>query len=50
MKRLYLFILGLSCLICLQGCAEKEEPVIFYYPHAQILHHSDAGIIGQETR
>ena len=50
MKRLYLTVLALSCLFCLHGCAEKEEPVIFYYPTGEVSYHSDAGVIAEETR
>ena len=50
MKRLYLYILLLACLFCLHGCTEKEEPVIFYYPQAEVSYHSDIGVIASETR
>ena len=50
MKRLLICILLSICLLGLTGCAEKEDPVIFYYPKAEISYHSDSGVIAQETR
>lgn len=50
MKRLYLTILALACLFWLQGCTNNEEPVIFYYPKAEISYHSESGVIAPEAR
>ena len=50
MKRLCLWALALACLLCLTACAEKEDPVVFYYPQTEISYHTDGGILIPEVR
>ena len=50
MKHLCMFLTVLTCLLCCNGCSTKEEPVVFYYPEAEISYHSDTGILCPEAR
>lgn len=50
MRRIAFMVLALTCLLGLWGCAEKEDPVIFYYPNAEVSYHTDGGVLTPETR
>lgn len=50
MKYLRLFLLSVICLLCLTACTKKEDPVIFYYPKAEISYNTDTGVLFPETR
>lgn len=50
MKHLCMFLAVLICLLCCNGCSTKEDPVVFYYPEAEISYHSDTGILCPEAR
>ena len=50
MKRMFIYILVFTCLLSLTACAGKEEPVVFYYPNAEITYNTGTGVITPETR
>lgn len=50
MKHLCMFLAVLICLLCCNGCSTNEDPVVFYYPEAEISYHSDTGILCPEAR
>lgn len=50
MKRLCLCVRILVCLLCLTACAEKKDPVVFYYPEVAVSYHTDLGVLVPEIR
>lgn len=50
MKRLCMLILSLVCLPGLTACTEREDPVIFYYPKAEVSYYDSDNVLSPETR
>lgn len=50
MKRLCILILALVCLLSLTACTQKEDPVVFYYPKAEVSYYASDSVLSPETR